>query len=69
MKVKIDLEGGVLRIFLAERGAAGQISLRNTGLEGDIQLNMLMLIEMLTVESIFVYNDIVTKYIYIDNFL
>ena len=26
---------GALRIFLAENGAAGQISLRNTGLEAD----------------------------------
>ena len=29
-KVKIDLGGGALRIFLTEKGAAGQISLRNT---------------------------------------
>ena len=38
MKVKIDFLGGgrLMRIFLAEKGAAGQMSLRNTGLNGTI---------------------------------
>ena len=31
MKVNVDFtEGGALRFFLTEKGAAGQISLRNT---------------------------------------